>query len=230
MSETGVFVTGTDTGVGKTFIATLLASSLVKRGVDVGVMKPVETGSTEIIPSDAKYLINAAETEDPPELVCPLVYRDPLSPMNAAEREGLEVDLDKIRSAYRELTERHKLLLVEGAGGLLVPLNQRYYIIDMVVEMGLPLIIVAHDKLGCINQILLTLNAAKDRNIDVLAIVLNRMDMRGDLSTRGNSETIKKLTGRNPVTVGYTPVKGKLYKHPDADSLVTRVLAALPAV
>ena len=121
----GVFVTGTDTGVGKTFVACTLARGLREAGIDVGVMKPVETGVPEAGPEDARALRAAAGVDDPLELVCPLQYRLPAAPEAAARAESRVASLDPILNAFERLARRHAFMLVEGAGGLLVPFDGR---------------------------------------------------------------------------------------------------------
>lgn len=228
MAESGVFITGTDTGVGKTFVGKMLAASLVKRGIDVGVMKPVETGCTDMIPNDARMLKEAASSQDSLNIICPAVFRETLSPYAAATREGREVDIGGIRAAYRELSGRHKLMIIEGAGGLMVPLDRRHLIADLAIEMGFPLLIVAANRLGCINHVLLTVKAAKSMGLDILGVVLNQLDSRLDLSRRTNAEIIKELSPYRPIEISFSPYNGPLYKHPDAELLTNRILASLP--
>jgi len=229
MSGAGVFITGTDTGVGKTLVGALLAAGLVERGVDVGVMKPVETGCADMIPRDAAILKKAANVDDPLDKICPVVYREPLAPFAAARREGREVDLNKIRSAYMELSGKHRMMIVEGAGGLMSPVSENFLIANLVIEIGLPLLVVAPDRLGCINHVLLTLSSARKMEIDVVAVVLNRLDYSEDLSRRSNAELIEDLTSFRPAIISYTPNRIPPADHPDTEALVTKVLAALPA-
>ena len=229
MSKAGVYITGTDTGVGKTFVGALLAAGLVERGVDVGVMKPVETGCTDMIPHDATILRKAANVDDPIEKICPVFYREPLAPIAAARREGGDVNLGKIRSAYTDLSSRHRMMIVEGAGGLMSPLSEGMLMSDLAIEIGLPLLVVAPDRLGCINHVLLTLSAARKMNIDVVAVVLNRLNQSDDLSRRSNAELIEDFTAYRPAIISYAPKGIAPADHPDTQALVTKVLAALPA-
>src|SRR6187455_1962253 len=115
----GVFVTGTDTGVGKTVVAGAIAGAMLGRGMDAGVMKPVATGADpgEQLPPDAAFLVRLAGVSDPPDLVCPVRLQAPLAPWVAARLEGREVDVGGILRAYHALRLRHEWLIVEGAGG-----------------------------------------------------------------------------------------------------------------
>jgi dethiobiotin synthetase len=169
----GLFVTGTDTGVGKTLVGCAIAAALRARGVDVGVMKPVETGVGEAGPLDALALAEASGSEDPIELVCPQRFALAAAPNVAAEREGRSVDLRAIRSAWNVLREGHAFALVEGAGGLLVPLRDDYAMADLARAMALPLLVVARGALGTINHTLLTLEVAERRGLAVAGVVVS---------------------------------------------------------
>ena len=139
-------MTGTDTEVGKTVVSTALALTLRARGMKVGVMKPVATGCSgtdgRLIPMDAVCLLEAAENEYP-ALTSPSRFRNPLSPNVAAVLERREVDLDKIRKAYGELQKHYDFMIVEGIGGLLVPLAKDYFVTNLIREFQLPILIVA---------------------------------------------------------------------------------------
>jgi dethiobiotin synthetase len=169
----GVFVTGTDTGVGKTVIACGLARGLRQRGVDVGVMKPCETGVGPKGPLDALALRAAAGVDDPIEVVCPQSFALPAAPSIAAQVEGKAVDLERIRLASKTLDARHDFLLVEGAGGWLVPIAPDYAMADLAAELALPVLVVARASLGTINHTLLTLEAVERRGLRLAGVVVN---------------------------------------------------------
>jgi dethiobiotin synthetase len=169
----GVFVTGTDTGVGKTVIACGLARALRQRGIDVGVMKPCETGVGPAGPLDALALRAAAGVNDPIEVVCPQFFALPAAPSVAAQVEGRVVDLERIRVASKTLAARHDLLLVEGAGGWLVPITPEFAMADLAAELGLPVLVVARASLGTINHTLLTVEAIERRGIPLAGVVVN---------------------------------------------------------
>jgi len=178
----GVFITGTDTGVGKTYIAAGIASALSSRGVDVGVMKPAETGcrirAGKLVPSDALNLMKAANVHDALSNVNPYRFRNPLAPLVAAELEGKKIEEDKILSAWYTLSRRHEFMIVEGAGGVMVPLTEKYLYLDLVVALGLPALIVARPGLGTINHTLLTISVLQEKDITISGIVVNYADSR----------------------------------------------------
>ncbi len=229
MADIGVFITGADTGVGKTFVGALLAAGLVNRGIDVGVMKPVETGCANMMPEDAHMLKSAAGVEDSIALICPAVFRDPLAPLMAARNEGRKVDLDTIRVSFRELVSRHRMMIVEGAGGLMAPITSDRLMIDLAGEMDIPLLVVAHNRLGCINHVMLTLEVAAKRKIEVAGVVLNEPDNSSDLSKKTNAQIIEEITPFRPMSLSHAPEAKSPSEHPDGEKLVTKVLASLPA-
>jgi len=169
-------VTGTDTGVGKTFVGCALVRALRGRGADVGVMKPIETGVGAGGPSDAIALCEAAGVDDPIEIVCPQRYALPAAPTVAAAAEGREVDLDAVRAAFERLAAAHATLVVEGAGGLLVPAAKGASMADLARELGLPLLVVARASLGTINHTRLTLEAAAARALPLAGVVVSHAD------------------------------------------------------
>lgn len=179
-----VFVTGTDTGVGKTLVAAIIAMFLKDKGVDVGVMKPFETGAKryggEMLPEDASLLRTAAGVDDPLELICPYCFETPASPAEAARVEGKRIDLGKVKEALEELSKRHDLLILEGAGGLLVPITERVTFSDLIKELDLEVILVARNCLGTINHTLLSLYHCKQEGIRVLGYILNKVSSKGD--------------------------------------------------
>ncbi len=178
----GVFITGTDTGVGKTTVAVGLVRLLRARGIDVGVMKPVATGARRmggrLVSEDARLLIKASATKDPYELVNPVCLSTPAAPSVASLKEGRPVRPGHILTAFRTLKSSHQFLVVEGIGGLLVPIDGSLFLSDIAKKMALPLIIVAKTSLGTINHTLLTVEAARRRGLKVLGIVLNSSEKR----------------------------------------------------
>lgn len=171
--KAGVFVTGADTGVGKTVVGCALAEQLAARGVDVGVMKPIETGVGPQGPLDAIALAEAAGVADPIALVCPQRFGLPAAPGVAAAHEGGSVDLAAVRESFAALAARHSFLLVEGAGGLLVPIARDYDMADLARDFGLALLVVARGRLGTINHTRLTLEAAAARGLRVAGVVIS---------------------------------------------------------
>ena len=196
----GIFITGTDTGVGKTYIAAGIAKELRSRGVDVGVMKPAETGcrvrAGKLVPADSRALMRAAGVRDALDLVNPCRFRKPLAPSVAARLEGRMIDLGMVMRAFRELRKRHDFLIVEGAGGIMVPLWEDRLFIDLAERMGLPVLIVARPGLGTINHTLLTVAALQQRKLPLAGIVINHaVTSRQDLATRTNPGVIEELSG-----------------------------------
>lgn len=169
----GFFVTGTDTGVGKTVVACALIRRLAEAGVDVGAMKPIETGVGEEGPLDALALQAAAGGVDTLDDVCPQRFALPAAPTVAAAAEGRRVEVWAIRRAYELLSARHDCVVVEGAGGLLVPASEEHSMADLARELELPLIVVARATLGTINHTLLTLEAAVARGLSVAGVVIS---------------------------------------------------------
>ena len=189
------FITGTDTGVGKTVIAGALAAVLKKKGIDVGVMKPVATGGWD----DARFLIRAAGVKDNLFLVNPYCLGTPVVPAVAAEIEGVKIDIRKIKNAYEELSKRHDILIVEGVGGLLVPIYKNYLVTDLINELKLPVIIVAKPGLGTINHTLLTIRQAKVSRIKVLGVIIsNYDDANAGIAEMTAPEVIERI-GKVPV-------------------------------
>ncbi len=176
----GIFITGTDTGVGKTYVTCALARGLRESGMDIGVMKPVETGVTSMGPEDAIALREAAGVEDPLELICPLQYAMPAAPEAAATAEGKSVSLAAIEEAFEILMSRHSSMLIEGAGGLLVPFDSNTSMADLAKRLGLPVLLVARTSLGTINHTLLSLEACERHDIELLGVVLSHAT--GELS------------------------------------------------
>lgn len=171
----GVFVTGTDTGVGKTVVSSALVRRLAQMGCSVGVMKPVETG---VVPgseecSDAGRLIAAAGVDDALDLVSPYRFPAPLAPVAAAGAEERCLDVEEILRRYEQLMARYSCVVVEGAGGLLVPMGKDWDLRDLISRLGLPVLLVGRAGLGGINHALLTLESLERHHIPVIALLLN---------------------------------------------------------
>ena len=203
------FITGTDTGVGKTFIACGIAAALRARGLRVGVMKPVETGCgppQARRPRDASALQSAAGKTLDIETICPWQFEAPLAPDEAARREGRRVDPTGIVSIYAEIERAHDVTLVEGAGGLLAPIDGRYTMADLAHALNLPLLVVVDSKLGAINHTLLTLEAAASHGLTVIGYILNRAGPDGDAATITNANLLARCTNVTCLgTVAWAP-------------------------
>jgi dethiobiotin synthetase len=192
-------VTGTDTGVGKTFVSGGLAAELVRRGASVGVMKPFATGARSVrgrlVSDDALFLKSAAEVDDPLDLINPICLKPPLAPSMAAQVAKKRIDLNKVQSAYKALRQRHSILIVEGVGGLLVPLVAGLTVADFARKLRLPLLIVTRPSLGTLNHTALTVHAARSHGLRILGLVINRSDPgKKGLAERLNPAALQLLT------------------------------------
>jgi dethiobiotin synthetase len=196
----GIFITATDTGVGKTYVASGIARALRQDGIDVGVMKPAETGcrrrSGKLVPADAIRLMKASHAEDSLELVNPFRLSKPLAPSVAAASEGKRIVPAKIIKAFRVLAKRHDFMLVEGAGGIMVPLTRDYLYLDLAVDLGLPVLIIARPGLGTINHTLLTISALKGRQIPIAGVVINyALDWKRGVAESTSPAEIEAVSG-----------------------------------
>ena len=198
-TKPGIFITGTDTGVGKTVVAAGLAMALKARGLKVGVMKPVATGcdgsDSNLVSHDAVFLWEAAENEYP-ALTNPSRFRNPLAPHVAATLEKKEVDLKRIQKSYQELQKHYDFIIVEGVGGLMVPLTKDFFVANLVRDFRLPIVVVARGGLGSINHTLLTVDAALIRGFEIRGIIFNRVStVNYSLAELTNPKIIHELTG-----------------------------------
>ncbi len=214
MSAPGWFVTGTDTGVGKTLAACGLIRALRSSGIDVGAMKPVETGVDARGPLDAIALRAAAGDSDPLEDVCPLRFSMPAAPAVAARHEQRTVDLRSVRDSFDRISARHAAVVVEGAGGLLVPMTEGTTMADLARDLGLPVVIVARGALGTVNHTTLTLEAARSRELDIAGVVISHCDGELSAADEANLSLLRERLGElviaeiPPVGPGETPDPG----------------------
>jgi dethiobiotin synthetase len=190
----GLLITGTDTGVGKTFVACALAHALRAAGRRVTVMKPVETGVDDV-PEDAVRLRDAAADPAPLDEVCPFRLRAPLAPSIAARVEGVTIDLARLERLVRRRLEGADVLLVEGAGGLLVPIADGVTWADLAARLRLPLLVVAANRLGAINHCALTARVADAMGLALVGFVLSSPGAARDASADTNAAAITGLTG-----------------------------------
>jgi len=194
----GIFVTGTDTGVGKTLLSGALASALRGRGMNIGVMKPVESGCKRLegslVPSDSLSLKELSGSNNDIDLINPYRLEHPLAPATAAEMEGVKIEAAKIENAYNRMERNHDLMLVEGAGGLLVPLGDSLLIADLIKSLRLPALVIARSSLGTINHTLLTLRTAEVSGIEVLGVIINHATPDQGLAEETCASSIRKFT------------------------------------
>jgi dethiobiotin synthetase len=204
----GVFITGTDTGVGKTVVTGALCRCLIRQGLSVGVMKPIETGLSSLTSSvsDAVRLKAAAGSRDELPLIRPYGFRTPVAPLTAARLERNPIRLKKLFAAFNVLRARHGLLLVEGVGGVHVPLTRSEDMLDLINRIRLPVIVVGRAGLGGINHARLTIEALRMRKIPILALLLNRTARAAGVTAKQQEQSTVSLL-RELVDV---PVMGPL--------------------
>lgn len=198
-----IFVTGTDTGVGKTIVTAALAHHFSQRGMSVGVMKPVETGVAD--PSrpgeDALLLQWSAGCELPADQFAPYRFKAPLAPDQAAKLEQRQISLSKITELAKAMANRHQLTLVEGAGGLMVPLAGGLLVADLVKQLGAELLVITRPDLGTINHTLLTVFAARTMDIPVCGMVLNKQPVDPDLAQKNAPHALAALASADLLAV-----------------------------
>ncbi len=201
-------VTGTGTGVGKTIVAAALVAALRQRGARVGVFKPVETGvAVGTDPPDAALLREAAGATHPIATACAFTFVDPLAPMIAAERAGTRIDLCALDAALARVTKDADATVIEGAGGLLVPITPDTTYATLFARWHLGLIVVAANRLGVLNHTALTVQAAESAGLHVHAVVLNTLAATPpDLAASTNADALRRLMPeRTVVTFPYLP-------------------------
>lgn len=208
----GLFITGTDTSVGKTLVTAALALALQRLGRGVGVMKPVETGvlQSRVAQSDAARLRAIVESEETLGAICPYQFELPVAPLAAAHVERRTIDPGVIRQVYRLLSSRYDYMVVEGVGGVHVPVTTKANVMDVIAQLKLPVVIVGRAGLGGINHALLTLEALHRRKIPIVALVLNctqpARSILARLQVRTTVEALRKRAG--------VPVLGPLSYEP----------------
>src|SRR5947208_3691732 len=191
----GVFVAGTDTGVGRTILAAAICAGLAARGERVAAFKPAVTGLDEEPPEgwarDHELLASVASADQSAEDVAPLRYGPPVSPHYAAELAGEQIEPNEVLAKARNAGEHADALVCEGVGGLLVPLTPGYLIRDLALDLNLPLVIAARPSLGTINHTLLTLEAARTAGLDVRAVVMTPWE--GGVLAESNRQTVERI-------------------------------------
>jgi dethiobiotin synthetase len=219
-------VVGTDTGVGKTAVACALARALRRRGFDVGACKPFASGEDPAgVPSDARLLVEASGSRDAPELVAPVRFRTPASPWAAAREEGRGPGIEAAGRALETLAGRHGILVVEGIGGVAVPLAEGWTYLDFLAGHPGRAVVVARAGLGTLNHTLLTLEALRTRGIPAAGVILNRPSPGSDPSERLNPEAIEAF-GRTRVLASLPHFD----LHPDSPSSDMRLGETLDAL
>ena len=204
------FVTGTDTGVGKTTVTRALAAALHKRGLRVGVCKPAEPGCArtangELVPADAVLLREAAGSEQELDEVCPYRFEEPLAPAVAAERSGQRIEVTRLAGTIGAIAERHDVVLVEGAGGWLVPLASHLTFADLATKLGWPVVLVAANRLGALNHALLTVENLRMRGVELAGYIWNQPAALDDVAVQTNPGVLQAWLGE---PLGQVPYLG----------------------
>lgn len=210
----GLFITGTDTEVGKTIVTAAIATVLRADGVNVGVMKPVATGCVRrregLVSEDAEFLAKAADVPEPLEEVSPICLAEPLAPTVAAARAGVELDLGRMWRAWDRLKKAHDVMLVEGIGGALCPVTPKQSVADLAQRFNLPVVVVARPALGTINHTAMTVEVLRARGLEVAGIIINRYEHdTDDVAEMTNPDEVQRVTG--------APVLGLVPDDPTTD-------------
>jgi dethiobiotin synthetase len=174
----GLFITGTDTGVGKTLVAAAIANWFSRRGARTAVCKPMATGCVRrregLVSEDAEFLAHHADAKFSLNTICPQRFAEPLAPAIAAERAKQKIEWNAIDSAIQMMCRQSDVLIVEGIGGILVPVDRQLTVVDMARWLGLPAVVVARAGLGTINHTLLTIAALRQASVPVAGVVINQ--------------------------------------------------------
>ncbi len=191
------FITGTDTGVGKTSITSGIAGSMRKIGLDVGVMKPIATGIPSVKgfkSSDVAKLVGVAGINDPEALVNPVFFPLSSSPYDAIKLLELPIDISLIFEQFKKLLSIHQILLVEGIGGIMTPIQKKFFVADMIKKMDIETIIVTRATLGTLNHTVMTCNMCKQYDIKIRGLVINNFDEKGTPAEKNAPTTLYELT------------------------------------
>ncbi|HVB81099.1 MAG TPA: dethiobiotin synthase [Candidatus Binataceae bacterium] len=215
-------ITGTDTGVGKTTVGCALACAFKARGVSVGVMKPVETGCAalpdgSLDPADARALARAAGCPLPLEIIAPYRYRSPLAPAAAAALDGIvPPDFAKISECFRTIQDASGVVIVEGAGGIAVPIEWQRDFTDLAWLLDLEVVVVIGNRLGCLNAAVLTLKYAGSQGLRIAGYILNDVEPAESPAAQTNETSLTHLT--------HAPCLGRVrYREPLEKSIVDKL-------
>ena len=239
LTKPAIFVTGTDTGIGKTVISCALAAALRQDGMRVGVCKPLASGCRReregLVSDDAEALAHFADCRLPLDVIHPVRYAAPLAPAAAGELVGVAPDWDAVVESLERLDQASDVLVVEGVGGLMVPLDHtqpRLTVLDLILWLDMPVLVVARAGLGTLNHSAMTIELLRQRNAHVTGLVLNGYDAdaasEDDISMQTNRRWIERLTGTSVLAV--TPLAPADECSPEAGRLPGSVLDAVAAV
>ena len=192
-----LFITGTDTDVGKTYITAGLAVTLRKMGVDVGIMKPFAAGTPQrkgFKSEDVEILANAAQVNDSENLLNPQYFPIPASPYTAWKNLRIKPKINSILSSFNKLSKIHSMMLVEGMGGIMTPILKDYFVTDLIKNMKIPAILVTRTKVGTINHTIMTIKMCEKYIIPIKGIIINDFDSDG-YKPKELTRDLKNLTG-----------------------------------
>jgi dethiobiotin synthetase len=225
----GLLVTGTDTGIGKTIIAGAIADWFRRQGNRVAVLKPAGSGCVRrregLVSEDAEFLAHCADASHPLDLICPVRYAEPLAPAIAGERAKEPLDWSAIDRSTTAMSRDSDVMVVEGVGGLMVPMDEQHTFLDVARWLKLPAVVVARPNLGTINHTLLTVNALRGAGVNVAGVVINRYPAQNaDVASETNPRAIERW-GKVPVLCVVPEVAGGV-----KDRLHADVVAAVATV
>ena len=202
---TSLFVTGTDTDIGKTCITASIVNHLSKMNVDVGVMKPFASGykaTVDSVSDDVKILMKYSRVNDPIDLVNPYFFEIPTSPYDACKQLNLEIEISRVIDSYKQLTSIHDVVIVEGIGGIMTPISKNYFVSDLISDLQMNTIIVTGSKIGTMNHLMLTYQHVKEKNLCLNGFVVNQ-NVSDGYETSNLKQQIIDLTGQS--TYGQIP-------------------------
>ena len=204
-----LFVTGTDTDVGKTCVTAGIVNHLSKMNIDVGVMKPFASGykaNDDSISEDVEILLKYSKAKDPVELVNPYYFEIPTSPYEACMKLNREIDISKVVDAYNQLASNHDVVIVEGIGGIMTPISQNYFVSDLISDLNLNSIIVTGSKIGSVNHTMLTYQHSKQKNLNFKGFIANQ-NVSDGYEISSLRQQIFRLTGKKVFgAVPYNPL------------------------
>jgi len=209
-----LFLTGTDTGVGKTYAAALLVRALRRAGLDTAPMKPFCCGDR----GDAEALHAACDGAVPLDIINPVWYATPAAPYTAAKVENRPADLARVHDCFQQLRTQHRSLIVEGVGGWMVPITKNYFVADLAADFGLPVAVVVRNRLGALNHALLTVRDIQRRGLPFAGIIFNRAEAEADVAAATNRALLEELLGQ-PVLFEVASGQTEL----DVSALTTRL-------
>lgn len=195
-----IFITATGTDIGKTYISALIVKKMREEGLNCGYYKPILSGAVNGIPGDCKYVTETAGLNCNPMDCLTYCFEEAVSPHLAAKRQHIVISKEKILEDFKSKQQEYDYLLIEGAGGITCPINleNKYLMNDLIKDMGADIVIVADSGLGTINSVLLTVEYAQKRNLNIRGIILN--NYKDNFMYEDNVISIEKLTGLNILT------------------------------